>query len=74
MNIFTITTYPSMPDRFYVQGPGGLNGRIQGRDCANAGEAAAVAINFARNVGGPYCIIGHDKALKLIPEQVRSKA
>ena len=71
MNV--ITTYPSMPWQFRVQGPGD-GGRVQGRDCKNAGEAAAVAVNWATNVGRPYVIIGHDAALKLIPPEVRSKS
>jgi hypothetical protein len=74
MHVITITTYPSMPWQFRVQGPGGSRGRMQGRDCSNAGEAAAVAINWASNVGRPYVIVGHDAALKLIPPEVRSKA
>lgn len=73
MNVITITTYPSMPGQFRVQGPG-REGRAQGRDCKNAGEAAAVAVNWATNVGKPYVIIGHDAALKLIPAEVRSKS
>lgn len=72
MNVITISTYPSMPWRFRVQGPVG-RGRLNGRDCSNAGEAAAVAIDWARNVGSPYVIVGHDAALKLIPPEVRSK-
>lgn len=72
MNVITISTYASMPHRFRVEGPTG-RGRVQGVDCANAGDAAAKAINWARNVGKPYCIVGHDAALKLIPEEVRSK-
>ncbi len=71
MNIITITTYPSMPWRFRVQGPVGSS-RVQGRDCNDAGEAAAVAVNWANDVGKPYVIIGHDSALKLIPPEVRS--
>lgn len=74
MHVITITTYPSMPWRFHVQSPGGRSGRIQGRDCRDAGEAAAVAINIARNLGGPYCIVGHGDAMKLIPAEVRSKS
>ena len=71
MNVITISTYASMPWQFRVQGPAG-RGRMNGRDCANAGEAAAVAINWARNVGVPYVIVGHDAALKLIPAELRS--
>ena len=73
MNVITISTYPSMPWRFRVQGPTGRRGAISGRDCNNAGEAAAVAIDWARNLVGPYCIVGHDKAMAMIPPEIRTR-
>ena len=40
----------------------------------NAGDAAAKALVWAQRVGAPYAIVGHDAAIKLIPENARMKA
>ncbi len=70
MRTITITTYPSMPGRFRVQTN---DRRALERDASNAGEAAAVALNYANASGKPYVIVGHQAAMALIPEQVRSR-
>lgn len=72
MRTITITTYASMPNRFRVWHSGG--GRSFGRDAVGgAGEAAAIAMEYART-GGPYIILGHKDALNMIPEELRYKA
>lgn len=73
MNIITISQSKSMPGQWSVVGPSGRAGRPQGVDAYNAGDAAAKALVWAQRVGAPYCILGHDDALKLIPVEVRSK-
>lgn len=42
------------------------------RDAANAGEAAAVAIEYAA-AADQYVIVGHSAAVNQIPEKLRSK-
>jgi hypothetical protein len=74
MRTITITTYASMPSRFKVwhSAPGR---RDFGRDAAGgAGEAAAIAIEYARATGGPYVILGHKEALDMIPAELRFKS
>lgn len=70
MRTITVTTYPSMPGRFRVQTN---DRRPMERDAQNAGEAAAVALNYANASGQPYVIVGHQAALDLLPSQVRSR-
>lgn len=69
MRTITITTYPSMPDRYKVlcRVPGK---RDIGRDAKDAGEAAAVALNYA-GLGGAYAIVGEKVAIDLIPAELR---
>lgn len=70
MKTITITTYPSMPDRFRVVcvEPGK---RDMARDAQDAGEAAAVALNYAT---GSYVIVGIGSALGMIPQELRHKS
>lgn len=72
MHIITISESKSLRGRWNVTGPG-QGGRITGVDAHNAGDAAAKALVWAQRVGAPYCIVGHDKALELIPVEVRTK-
>lgn len=72
MRTITITTYPSMPGRFRIDHVG--EGRAYGRDAQDAGEAAAVALNYASSKTSPYVIVGNCKALDQIPEQLRHRA
>lgn len=73
MRTITITTYASMPSRFKVWHSGGGK-RSFGRDAAGgAGEAAAIAMEYART-GGPYVILGHKDALDMIPAELRFKS
>lgn len=72
MHIITISESKSLPGSWRVQGPG-VGGRLTGVDAHNAGDAAAKALNWAQNVGAPYCIVGHDKAIAMIPPEARSK-
>lgn len=73
MRAFTIKTYPSMPGLFRVTGPAGRRGRAVGRDAKDAGEAAAVALDWALDKPGPYIIIGSEKAMAHIPKHLRSR-
>jgi hypothetical protein len=73
MKIITISHSTSLPGSWNVTGPGGRGGRISGVDAYNAGDAAAKALVWAQRVGAPYVIVGHDDAIKLIPEEVRCK-
>lgn len=71
MKTITITTYPSMPGRFSVEAKE-QGKRPVGRDAANAGEAAAIALQYAS--GSPrYVILGHSAAVEMIPLELRSK-
>lgn len=69
MKTITITEYASMPGRFTVTGPK----KNQSRDAFDAGNAAAIAINYANSVNSSYVIVGSNKVMELIPEQIRSK-
>lgn len=71
MKRITITTYPSMPDRFRVEceQPGR---REFGRDARDAGEAAAIALQYA-NGAGPYVILGPAVAVHQIPKELRAR-
>ena len=74
MRTITITTYASMPNRFKVwhSAPGQ---RSFGRDAAGgAGEAAAIAMEYAMVSGGPYVILGHSEAVNMIPAELRFKS
>ena len=73
MKIITISQSKSMPGSWEVTGPGG-GGMIARAGAYNAGDAAAKAIVWAQQVGAPYAIVGHDAAIKLIPENARMKA
>lgn len=73
MNIITISESKSMPGSWNVTGPGGRN-RMTGVGAYNAGDAAAKALVWAQRVGAPYCIVGHDKAMAMIPQEARMKA
>lgn len=70
MQTITITTYPSMPGRFRVVSAG--RGRPVGRDASDPGEAAAIALNYAAEVGA-YVIVGNKAALDMIPAELRMK-
>lgn len=70
MRTITITTYASMPGRFRVQTN---DRRPMERDAQNAGEAAAVALNYANASNEGYVIVGHTAAMNLLPMQVRSR-
>ena len=65
-----ITTYQSMPWRFKIQADG--ERRTFGRDASDAGEAAAVALQYAAG-SKSYVIIGPDKAMQHIPASLRGK-
>ena len=39
--------------------------------CRNAGDAAAVALNYRLIEKGDFVIVGHDEAIKQIPEILR---
>lgn len=69
MRTITITTYPSMPGRYRVmcRTPGK---RDIGRDAKDAGEAAAVALDYA-GLGGAYVIVGKKDAIDFIPTELR---
>lgn len=69
MRSITITTYSG---RFRVNCSGGGQ-RSYGRDAWNAGEAAAIAVEYANNPG-PYVILGHKDALDMIPVELRDKS
>ena len=73
MKTITITTYPSMPDRFRVDCKSDGEPQGFGRDAKNSGEAAAVAINYARDSGENYVILGHKAAVDQIPQELRSR-
>lgn len=73
IRVFTIKTYASMPSRFRVTGPAGRNGRAVGRDAKDAGEAAAIALDWALEKPMPYVIVGIESALAHIPEKLRHK-
>lgn len=69
MKTITITEYSSMPGRFTVTG----FKKYMQRDTNSAGEAAAIAINYANQAGGSYVILGPEKVTSQIPPQIRSK-
>ena len=71
MKTITITTYASMPGRYKIKCE--VPGRFPAtRDAKDAGEAAAVALDYRGvNGSGPYVIVGTEKALALIPEGLR---
>lgn len=69
MKTITITEYRSMPGRFTVTG---FKKNMQ-RDTTSAGEAAAIAVNYANQAGGSYVILGPEKVTSQIPEKIRSK-
>jgi hypothetical protein len=71
MKIITISHSKSLPGNWQVTGPG--RGKLASVDAYNAGDAAAKALVWAQRVGAPYVIVGHDDALKLIPDEVRCK-
>lgn len=71
MNTITITTYPSMPGRFRVSSNARGSRAVQ-RDAANAGEAAAIALEYAA-AAASYVIVGHAAAIEQIPLELRSK-
>jgi hypothetical protein len=73
MKIITISQSKSMPGSWEVTGPG-AGGGVTGVGAYNAGDAAAKALVWAQRVGAPYAIVGHDAAIKLIPENARMKA
>ncbi|NHR04498.1 hypothetical protein HA052_04745 [Chromobacterium haemolyticum] len=68
--VFTIQKFQNR--LWMVHGPAGLNSRHIRRDAQNAGEAAAIALQWAISGGQRYVIVGHDEAMKHIPESVRS--
>lgn len=72
MKAITITSYPSMPWRYRVFGPGPIKTRWE-RDAGDAGEAAAVALSYAGAIGAPYVIIGPRAVVDQIPVELRSK-
>ena len=61
-----------MPWSFRVEHVG--EGRAFGRDAKNAGEAAAVALNYANSKSSAYVIVGHGEALAQIPAELRFKS
>jgi hypothetical protein len=72
MRTITISRYVSMPWRWLVKHaePGK---HPFSRDAKDAGEAAAVAVNFIQcGKISDYVIIGAKEALDLIPESIRS--
>lgn len=71
MNTITITSYPSMPSRYRVIGPGPIKTRWE-RDANCSGEAAAVAIQYAGAVKKPWVIIGPKEVMDMIPLECRS--
>lgn len=73
MKIITISQSRSLPGNWEVTGPG-AGGRMARAGAYNAGDAAAKALVWAQRVGAPYAIVGHDAAIKLIPENARMKA
>jgi hypothetical protein len=46
--------------------------RICASTAKNAGEAAAVALNYRLIEKGEYVIVGHDDVIKHIPESIRN--
>lgn len=72
IKIITISQSKSIPGSWQVSGPG-VGGKVTGVGAYNAGDAAAKAIVWAQQVGAPYAIVGHDAAIKLIPEAARMK-
>lgn len=70
MHIITIS---ERRGRWTITGPDKRGRQFSRDDSWNAGDAAAKALNWAMNVGAPYCIVGHNEAMKLIPAEVRSK-
>lgn len=68
--VFTIQKYNNRI--WMVHGPAGQKGRHIRRDAQNAGDAAAIALQWATSGGRRYVIVGHDEAMKHIPESVRS--
>lgn len=71
MDVYTIQKYQNRI--WMVHGPAGRGGRQHRRDAQNSGEAAAIALQLATSSSRSYVIVGHDEAMKHIPEPVRSK-
>ena len=69
MKVYTIQKYQNW--KWMVHGPAGRGGNNTRRDAQNAGDAAAIALQWALSGPKPYVIVGHDEAMKMIPEEVR---
>lgn len=67
----TITTYPSMPGRYRVESAK-EGARTVGRDARDAGEAAALALQYADGES-TYVIVGEKNAVDQIPAELRAK-
>lgn len=60
--------------RYTVSGPVGQGGRRHVSECRDAGDAAALAVQYAHgNIVGPYVILGSERVLNLIPQDLRMR-
>lgn len=73
MTTITIEELASMPGRFRVTRIDNRGKAHHVRDSRCAGDAAAAALRSASGVTGKYCIVGNQRALAQIPEEMRSR-
>jgi hypothetical protein len=74
MKAITITEIRRQGAQGYytVTGPVGRGGRLHAQECTDAGNAAALAVQYAMgNIAGPYVILGSEKVVNLIPSELR---
>jgi hypothetical protein len=70
MNTITVVSYASMPGRFRVMGAGPIKTCME-RDAGDPGEAAAVALQYARVTPKPWVIIGPKVVMDFLPHGAR---
>lgn len=74
--IITVTEYPSMPGRYKVFSGSRADRRgiVRPRDVQGEHAAAAVAMEYAVDLGGKgYAVFAPRKVLELIPQDMRQR-
>lgn len=72
MRTITVKRYPSMPGQFQITNDGPQVRYLAQRDAKDPGEAAAIAIEYARQFRGKYVIVGPKEVMDFIPGEIRT--
>lgn len=73
MIAITVSRLARAPGSYEVSGPVGIGGRQYTAECRGAGDAAAKALQYAKNnISGEYVIIGAKEVMDHIPESLRT--